>query len=467
MRKLFYLLAGVMILFVTSCYAQVTNVDGTLKASGKIFATGTANTVTAYALFYNIATGEFSYADTSNIGGGGGLALTGGSGIEINGTSIDLNGALSGNTTLEQTGTDVFRFRDKYTTNSRSSEITLANGLVSIWSYENDSYNSGSARSRISFDGGTVSMAYLPFIGSSKAFTLSSSGFLVDDPTSLIGLVGAGYFGGTANDNAYAQQKFVNDAIAASSGLWTLTGNNLSPTTSGTSILIPSSDSLKFGDGTAYIREQGPGNGLTFYADGVNVSRFNGSTARFYDVDVELTRDYGITSGNNAKAWVDVATDQWNYKDGVTDTVTLAQLAAGAPSDTVVIDSFVITREQWHSFPFGLGANNSGDSAVMLVNANMGGWIEYRDSIAPQQLKIECDGVNGDATIRVFHGTDPYAAGTPVCAAAQVTTGGGTTTVTSFSVTYIPKDHWIWCEITAVGSTKPNQILANFAYTFY
>jgi hypothetical protein len=129
------------------------------------------------------------------------------------------------------------------------------------------------------------------------------------------------------------------------------------------------------------------------------------------------------------------------------------------------INDTVTTASEKHFFVFGLGANNAADDAVMLVDANMGGWYHNTgDTLVAVELRINVEGASGDMTMQVFSGSDPYGTGAAVSAATQVTTSGGEVVVTSFTNDEILSGNWIWAELTVVG-TAGDAIIGSFTYT--
>lgn len=130
--------------------------------------------------------------------------------------------------------------------------------------------------------------------------------------------------------------------------------------------------------------------------------------------------------------------------------------------NTIMTDT-VSTTEDLHSFPFGLGAGVTGNDAGMVVGAYMGGWKVKDNFVRMAELALFCLGSGGDINIQMFHGANPGVAGTAVIASTQVTTAGGEVILTTFSVSDIPEDDWLWCEVTAVG-TAPLLVTASLAF---
>jgi len=141
-----------------------------------------------------------------------------GSGLELSGSTFNWNGELTENIiTVEQvqTTSDIVRLQATHTVNYKAARIEFTGGVLQLKGYDNDQYNTGSARSSFALNGSSISMSYIPYIGSNRSFTVNSAGLTITDGLGSIGLVGAAYYGGTAGENAYAQQKYVDDAVVA------------------------------------------------------------------------------------------------------------------------------------------------------------------------------------------------------------------------------------------------------------
>ena len=79
-RKLFYvglLVASILLFFsVNQCDAQEATLEGDIIVTGDLSVTGMSEAADAYFVFYNLATGTFSYGDTTGFGGGGATVYT-------------------------------------------------------------------------------------------------------------------------------------------------------------------------------------------------------------------------------------------------------------------------------------------------------------------------------------------------------------------------------------------------------
>ena len=144
-------------------------------------------------------------------------------------------------------------------------------------------------------------------------------------------------------------------------------------------------------------------------------------------------------------------------------------LLAGAVDD-LLADSIEAATVLWRkqdsiSFTFGLGSGSTGDTVVMVDNANMGVFLNQLDTLTSLQVKSWCIGSGGDVTIRGFHGTDPTAAGTAMFDTEQVTTAGGVQTVSTFSSGQILRGEWVWFEIvTAAEGSKPTMLVSSYIF---
>ena len=160
-----------------------------------------------------------------------------------------------------------------------------------------------------------------------------------------------------------------------------------------------------------------------------------------------------------SSAWTDhsLVTKKW-----VTDN-----FAGGAtPDDTIALETLVVLKTDWHSFPFGLGNGNAGDDVLFVVGAEAGSWKESRDTIVPQELHMFAEGASGNCNVQLYYGSDPTTSGTAILTSTLSVTTGTPATTTAFDETEIPPGNIIWAEIAAVGGTEPTKLRAYFSFTF-
>lgn len=196
----------------------------------------------------------------------------------------------------------------------------------------------------------------------------------------------------------------------------------------------------------------------------------------------------GIAIGNNATTITMDGSGNMKFADAVSGNLLLSELEGGGGTtdhtaltnigdsthaeledaliriQTDLYDTIQVSGLQ--NATFGLGANLSGDVAIMVVGANMGMFEQSNDSLTAVQASFICDGTSGSVAARLWYGTDPYGTGTAMLAATTVTTSGGQVDVTTWTVDEIPPGNWIWAELTTV-TTAPTQVIINFRYLLH
>lgn len=189
--------------------------------------------------------------------------------------------------------------------------------------------------------------------------------------------------------------------VAGATNYWQRTGTRISPLNSGDSILINTGEAILFGDGTAWLEEQGPGNAITVNADGVGSFRFTGGANTSYQNLVGSTSlqlgTQGIPWGianidtvyldylTNTKIYHDTGTDDLTFNDATTGTKTLAELAASGTADSSWISSqhdtikgFTINDE--HSIVFGQdGESNNTLFLGLETGSTEDSWLKFVD----------------------------------------------------------------------------------------
>lgn len=156
-----------------------------------------------------------------------------------------------------------------------------------------------------------------------------------------------------------------------------------------------------------------------------------------------------------------------------TDTETFDLTGGGVSSDTTdalrvdinaLINDTISFSEELHSFPFGIGAGLTGDDAIMLDDAYLGGWRVSGDTVVCDSLYVWVEGNSGDVEVCLYYGPPNTArsAGTAVIAPQTVSVAGEMETVTSFNYEIAPGNR-LWMEISDV-TTGPLLILCDLIY---
>ncbi|KKK58576.1 hypothetical protein LCGC14_3043030, partial [marine sediment metagenome] len=149
------------------------------------------------------------------------------------------------------------------------------------------------------------------------------------------------------------------------------------------------------------------------------------------------------------------------FTDAVTGTKTLAELAAGGggSGDTIVVDSVAHMLSDSATFPFGLGANVTGDDAIMVNNAYMGGWYHEQDTLVSLKILYESYGTSASVPFIIVHADNYEASQTTIFSGTATTT---LQTSTTFTTKKIPPDQKVWCEVNGSSSGTPLMILVDY-----
>ena len=138
----------------------------------------------------------------------------------------------------------------------------------------------------------------------------------------------------SVTDSLAAHLVRIIDLETGGASYWVRVGTRLLPLNAGDGVLMPSGDSLLFGNGTAWIMEQGPGNTLNFGADNVDVARFDSDKADFFG-DIQLSQGNAFQSHDtNTEIWED-GSGNWNFKDAIAGTHTLSELSTAGRSKLI------------------------------------------------------------------------------------------------------------------------------------
>ena len=261
--------------------------------------------------------------------------------------------------------------------------------------------------------------------------------------------------------------------LAASGGYWSKSGANLSPTTAGDDILLNGSgERIFFDDVNTSIYWT---NGTLFFSSTNDLFNFGGKI--YVSSDIYGNNDVG-NLGDPSAYWQYLYAQKWfvdngttsiqkdvsnnmTFTDAVTGTKTLAELAAGGggSGDTIVVDSVAHMLSDSATFPFGLGANVTGDDAIMVNNAYMGGWYHEQDTLVSLKILYESYGTSASVPFIIVHADNYEASQTTIFSGTATTT---LQTSTTFTTKKIPPDQKVWCEVNGSSSGTPLMILVDY-----
>lgn len=140
--------------------------------------------------------------------------ITIGTGLTKTGTEVTLGGTLSASVTVANNGAlyDFF-LQTKLDADSRSSRLSLIDGIGRLYGFDNSTYSS-TDYSVIALNGSSLTLEHNGAV-SSNILTIDASGVGIATDISGRGLMGSAYYGASILDNDYTQKKYVDDAIAA------------------------------------------------------------------------------------------------------------------------------------------------------------------------------------------------------------------------------------------------------------
>lgn len=430
-------------------------------------------------------------------------------GLTNTSNAVTLGGTLNDDITLANDGALYnFYLQGANTATSRSSRFKIASGVITLQSYEDDSYNAFD-NSYLTLNGGRLTLSVEDFTGVNQLI-MSDTGMYVTSQLGGYGLSGTTYFGATARDNDFIQKKYADDLIGitrtAGSGLAldgtvfnlgdTITANttieNIGSTydfklrtTNSTSTSVESS--MKNGFYSIYGNDNASYSSSAFSKIEVTGSKIVlGHTGFIYDSDILIDgNEMLVTDEVNsdglyyAADYASGATDLWlpNKKyvddqieangDGVTDGMqdTIDNLWVQVMVDTVDLAAVAWLKSDTIAFPFGYGMNASSDTLGCFDGALMGIFPNQQDTIVPLMIDdATARGTSASVDVIIYYHATPFSASGVEVWSGTLT---GTPSVsTTFSVSRIPPNVHIWAEIdgTPADGTKSTAIYLPFEY---